>query len=170
MTAIRDKSRRRRLLLACVTALGAFVVVYFANATYHELLLDKVGLSQALVDALGAAAAVLVSFLAQQMLSVARYRDPLFFTPVNEPMITAMCSGFLGIWNDRRASRSDYMTALTHVTLANLEALARINADRPAWWIGAEGFGCHIAVTPEDEPEDKPKKKGLFSFGKKGAK
>jgi beta-glucosidase/6-phospho-beta-glucosidase/beta-galactosidase len=83
---------------------------------------------------------------------IARYRDPLFFTPVNEPMITAMCSGFLGIWNDRRASRSDYMTALTHVTLANLEALARINADRPAWWIGAEGFGCHIAVTPEDEP------------------
>ena len=78
MTAIRDKSRRRRLLLACVTALGAFVVVYFANATYHELLLDKVGLSQALVDALGAAAAVLVSFLAQQMLSVARYRDPSY--------------------------------------------------------------------------------------------
>lgn len=38
----------------------------------------KVGLSQALVDALGAAAAVLVSFLAQQMLSVARYRDPSY--------------------------------------------------------------------------------------------
>ena len=43
--SIRDKSRRRRLLLACVTALGAFVVVYFANAAYHELLLDKLGLS-----------------------------------------------------------------------------------------------------------------------------
>ena len=78
MTAIWDKSRRRQLLLACVTALGAFVVVYFANATYHELLLDKVGLSQALVDALGAAAAVLVSFLAQQVLSVARYRDATY--------------------------------------------------------------------------------------------
>ena len=83
---------------------------------------------------------------------VARYPDPLFFTPVNEPMITAMSSGFLGAWNDRRTSRADYMTALAHVTLANLEALARINADRPAWWIGAEGFGCHIAVTPDDEP------------------
>ena len=78
MTAIWDKSRRRQLLLACVTAVGAFVVVYFANATYHELLLDKVGLSQALVDALGAAAAVLVSFLAQQVLSVARYRDATY--------------------------------------------------------------------------------------------
>lgn len=57
--SIRDKSRRRRFLLASVTAAGAFVVVYFANAAYHELLLDKLGLSQALVDALGAAAAVL---------------------------------------------------------------------------------------------------------------
>ena len=83
---------------------------------------------------------------------IARYADPLFFTPVNEPMITAMCSGFLGFWNDRRASRDDYFTALAHVTLANLEAMARITADRPAWWIGAEGFGCHIAATPEDEP------------------
>ena len=77
-TSIRDKSRRRRLLLACVTALGAFVVVYFANAAYHELLLDKLGLSQALVDALGAAAAVLVSFLAQEALSIARYRDATY--------------------------------------------------------------------------------------------
>ncbi|MGZ4683407.1 MAG: family 1 glycosylhydrolase [Acidimicrobiales bacterium] len=83
---------------------------------------------------------------------IARYPEPSFFTPVNEPMITAMCSGFLGFWNDRRASRADYLTALAHVTLANLEALARITADRTAWWIGAEGFGCHVAVTPDDEP------------------
>jgi hypothetical protein len=81
-----------------------------------------------------------------------RYREPMFFTPVNEPMITAMCSGFLGIWNDRRASRTDYMQALANVTLANLEAIARIGADRDGWWIGAEGFGCHIAATSEDEP------------------
>jgi hypothetical protein len=81
-----------------------------------------------------------------------RYRDPMFFTPVNEPMITAMCSGFLGIWNDRRASRTDYLRALAHVTLANLEAIARIDADRGGWWIGAEGFGCHVAATPDDEP------------------
>ena len=76
--SIRDKSRRRRFLLASVTAAGAFVVVYFANAAYHELLLDKLGLSQALVDALGAAAAVLVSFLAQEALSIARYRDATY--------------------------------------------------------------------------------------------
>ncbi len=83
---------------------------------------------------------------------LARYREPAFFTPVNEPMITALCSGHLGIWNDRRASRADYMRALANVTLANLEAVARIDADRGGWWIGAEGFGCHVAATPDDEP------------------
>lgn len=80
-----------------------------------------------------------------------RYPEPLLFTPVNEPMITASCSGLLGFWNDRRASLADYGKALSHVVLANLEAFARITADRDGWWIGAEGFGCHIAVTPDDE-------------------
>jgi len=81
-----------------------------------------------------------------------RYREPMFFTPVNEPMITASCSGLLGMWNDRRASRQDFFRALAHVTLANLEAIRRIEADRSGWWIGAEGFGCEVAATPEDEP------------------
>jgi beta-glucosidase/6-phospho-beta-glucosidase/beta-galactosidase len=80
-----------------------------------------------------------------------RYREPRFFTPINEPMITAMASGYLGVWNDRRTSREDFLRALGHVTLANLEAVARIGADRNGWWIGAEGFGCHVAVTPDDE-------------------
>jgi beta-glucosidase/6-phospho-beta-glucosidase/beta-galactosidase len=81
-----------------------------------------------------------------------RYREPMYFTPVNEPMITASCSGLLGVWNDRRSSRRDYAAALGHVTTANLEAIARVRADRNGWWIGAEGFGCHIATTPGDEP------------------
>jgi hypothetical protein len=83
---------------------------------------------------------------------LARYREPRFFTPVNEPMVTAACSGLVGVWNDRRASRVDYAAALGNVTRANLEAVARIGADREGWWIGAEGFGCHVAVTPDDEP------------------
>ncbi len=81
---------------------------------------------------------------------LARYRQPLWFTPVNEPGITALFSARLGLWNDRRATEDDYFVALGHVALANLEALARIRADRDGWWIGSEGFGCDIA-DPEDE-------------------
>ncbi|MFV0317452.1 MAG: family 1 glycosylhydrolase [Microthrixaceae bacterium] len=80
-----------------------------------------------------------------------RYREPVLFTPVNEPMITAMCSGLWGIWNDRRSNRADYMAALANVTLANLEALEILRSDRDPWWIGAEGFGCHVAATPDDD-------------------
>jgi len=82
---------------------------------------------------------------------LARYPEPRWFTPVNEPMVTASLSALLGLWNDRRASRADYFIALAHVTLANLEAVARVDADRDGWWIGAEGFGCHVAASPEDE-------------------
>ena len=46
------------------------------------------------------------------------------------PGITAMFSALLGMWNDRKASEDDYFTALGHIALANLEALARIRADR----------------------------------------
>jgi hypothetical protein len=80
-----------------------------------------------------------------------RYRAPRFFTPVNEPSITAQCSARWGIWNDRRASPADHVTALAHVTLANLEAIERVRADRDGWWIGAEAFGCHVAAGPDDE-------------------
>jgi beta-glucosidase/6-phospho-beta-glucosidase/beta-galactosidase len=81
-----------------------------------------------------------------------RYPAPMFFTPVNEPGITAQFSAGWGIWNDRRSTPADHANALALVTLANLEAIARIDADRDGWWIGAEGFGAHVAAGPEDEP------------------
>jgi hypothetical protein len=59
---------------------------------------------------------------------LARYPAPRWFTPVNEPGITALFSARYGIWNDRRRGEVDYARALAHVTLANLEAIARIAA------------------------------------------
>src|SRR5688572_25813123 len=37
---------------------------------------------------------------------LARYRAPRWFTPVNEPGITALMSGLLGSWNDRGRSQA----------------------------------------------------------------
>lgn len=79
-----------------------------------------------------------------------RYPEPRWFTPVNEPGITATFSALMGMWNDRKASMEDYFTAVGHITRANLEALALIRADRDGWWIGSEGFGCHLA-DPDDD-------------------
>jgi len=83
---------------------------------------------------------------------LARYREPRFFTPVNEPSITAQCSARWGLWNDRRASRADHLLALAHCVAADLEAIAAVDADRGGWWVGAEAYGCHVAATPDDEP------------------
>ena len=73
-----------------------------------------------------------------------RYPEPMWFTPINEPGITATFSALWGIWNDRRASRADYGVALGHIVRANLEAIARIRADRDGWWVGAEGFTVFV--------------------------
>ena len=85
---------------------------------------------------------------------LARYPEPAWFTPVNEPGVTALASARIGFWNDRRASVDDYLVALGNIVLANLEALARVRADRDGWWIGAEGFGCDI-VEPGDEDAER---------------
>jgi len=84
---------------------------------------------------------------------LARYPGPRWFTPVNEPYFTAAASALFGIWNDRRRSPRDFADALCHVVLANLEANARIRADRDGWWVGAEGFSCPVAASAEHEAE-----------------
>lgn len=84
---------------------------------------------------------------------LARYREPLWFTPVNEPAMTAFASAQFGIWNDRRSSLDDFGLALAHCVLANLEALARIRADRDGWWVGAEGFACFRAAGDDEARE-----------------
>ena len=84
---------------------------------------------------------------------LARYPSPRWFTPVNEPFITALHAGLTGIWNDRRRSYADFANALCHCALANLEAMARIRADRDGWWVGAEGFTCPVPAGPEHVAE-----------------
>jgi hypothetical protein len=82
-----------------------------------------------------------------------RYQEPRWFTPINEPGVTAENSGCYGIWNDRLASGPDHARILANVVLANLEALARIRADRGGWWIGSEGFPVPVAMAPEAEAD-----------------
>lgn len=84
---------------------------------------------------------------------LARYPEPAWFTPVNEPAMTAFASAQFGIWNDRRTSLEDFGVALAHCVLANLEALARIRADRDGWWVGAEGFSCFRVAGEGDAGE-----------------
>lgn len=80
---------------------------------------------------------------------LARYAEPVWFTPINEPFVTAFCSALVGTWNDRRTSMEDFAVALSHCLLADLEALARIRADRDGWLVGAEGVVCPV-FDPDD--------------------
>lgn len=79
---------------------------------------------------------------------LSRYPQPRWFTPINEPGITAAMSARYGLWNDRLATPEAHARALANVVLANLEAIDRIRADRDGWWIGSEGFDIPVAVDP----------------------
>ncbi len=84
---------------------------------------------------------------------LARYPAPRWFTPINEPGITARLSARFGLWNDMEASPTAHAQALANVVLANLEAMDRVRADRNGWWVGSEGFDIPVAITPEAHDE-----------------
>ena len=82
-----------------------------------------------------------------------RYPNPRWFTPVNEPGITARLSARFGIWNDMAATPEAHAQALANIVLANLEAIERVRSDRGGWWVGSEGFDIPIAITPSAASE-----------------
>ncbi len=91
-----------------------------------------------------------------------RYCEPVWFTPVNEPGITATMTARWGLWNDLLRSSADHARVLTNIVLANLEAIARIRADRDGWWIGSEGFDVH--VDPTGSMPDKLERRQAISW------
>jgi beta-glucosidase/6-phospho-beta-glucosidase/beta-galactosidase len=80
-----------------------------------------------------------------------RYREPRWFTPINEPGITARLSARFGVWNDMIATPEGHAQALANIVQANLEAMALVRTDRDGWWVGSEGFDIPVAVT--DSPD-----------------
>jgi beta-glucosidase/6-phospho-beta-glucosidase/beta-galactosidase len=70
-----------------------------------------------------------------------RYRDITWFTPVNEPFITAATSTWWGIWNERVADDATFVTTLARLCQADLLASEMIRADRPARFLQSEAFG-----------------------------
>lgn len=83
-----------------------------------------------------------------------RYRHVRFFTPVNEPGITALFSTRFGWWNDRSTDGEGCAQALANAAEANLAAMARVRADRDGWWIASEGFSAwHDGENPVEHDE-----------------
>ena len=73
----RSKSWQRIALLSVVTAAGVFAAVYLGDTLYHELL-EWLGFSHPMGDALGAALAVMLAFVVHHALSMARYHDAIY--------------------------------------------------------------------------------------------
>jgi hypothetical protein len=72
---------------------------------------------------------------------LARYPQPRWFTPVNEPFVAALMSAKLGVWNEAEQGQAAFINALARLLLADGLAAAAIRADRPARFLQAEAFG-----------------------------
>jgi len=79
-----------------------------------------------------------------------RYRQPSWFTPVNEPYITAHFSTQLGIWNEAVRDEDIFVRALAQLCLADLSASAAIRADRKAVFLHSEALGLDLAENETD--------------------
>ncbi|HET7028069.1 MAG TPA: hypothetical protein VFI28_10310 [Candidatus Limnocylindrales bacterium] len=62
---------------------------------------------------------------------VARYPSIRHFTPVNEPLITALMSARHGLWNERRRDEESVVAALANVVRCAVLATEAIRAARP---------------------------------------
>ena len=93
---------------------------------------------------------------------LARYPEPMWFTPVNEPGITATMTARWGLWNDQLGTRADHARVLGNIVLANLEAIARVRADRNGWWISSEGFD--VFVDPSSTSPEKVARRQAVSW------
>lgn len=79
-----------------------------------------------------------------------RYRRPAWFTPVNEPFITAHFSAGIGIWNEALRDEQAFLRALAQLCLADLSASAAIRADRRATFLHSEAFGHDLPADGSD--------------------
>jgi methyl-accepting chemotaxis protein len=72
------KILRRQLLTGFIVGMGAAVVIFFGNDWFNQSFLPGIGLSASLGAAIGGMVIIVVALLAQRMVSVALYHDPLF--------------------------------------------------------------------------------------------
>lgn len=79
-----------------------------------------------------------------------RYDRPRWFTPVNEPFITASFSTQIGIWNEAVQDEATFVRTLAQLCLADLSVSAAIRADRRATFLHSEAFGLDLPANRSD--------------------
>ncbi|MBI4985940.1 MAG: chemotaxis protein [Rhodocyclales bacterium] len=75
---------RRATLVFIIVGLGAGIVVYFFNETFHQKVLPTLGLSDPLGDAFGTVLIVAAAYVGQRMVSLAFFHDTLLGVATRE--------------------------------------------------------------------------------------
>ena len=93
------------------------------------------------------------SFLAYAAEFAARYPWIRWYTPVNEPFITALFSAKNGWWNERRRSDRAFVQALDNVVTCAVEGMRLIREHRSdAIFLQSDACESFVAADPESQP------------------
>ena len=81
-----------------------------------------------------------------------RYPWVRFYTPVNEMFVCAKLSALDGVWNEQRRDERSFVTAVTHLTRANILMMEAILEERKdAIFIHSESSEFYQACCPDPE-------------------
>jgi hypothetical protein len=82
-----------------------------------------------------------------------RYRWVRYYTPVNEPLVAAVFSGALGMWNERRRGDAGLVAAIDALSASQALGMAAVRAHRPdAIFVLSDACESYTADDPAAEP------------------
>lgn len=113
---------RRATFAAAIVALGVFPTVFFLNDWFHHSFAPALGISDQATDAWGAALIVLVSFVAQQLVSKTIYRD-LMFGFTNEQKQISGWMADAGVVGEEVARELEYLPQYNEVLRKQLQEI-----------------------------------------------
>jgi beta-glucosidase len=71
------------------------------------------------------------------------------FTPINEMLVTAEYSAFIGYWNEQRCDDRSFVTAVTHLVEANIRASEAISQVCNPWFVQSESARYFHPYNPD---------------------
>ena len=89
-------------------------------------------------------------FSAYAMAVAERYPWVRYYTPVNEPLISAMFSARLGWWNERRTDDASFVRAIDHIATCAVLGMEAIRERRPdAIFLQSDSCEGYVPTTPD---------------------
>jgi methyl-accepting chemotaxis protein len=127
------KARKRQLIVALLTSVSCGLAVFALHVPFHDWLHSMVGMADIAADSLGTAFIVFISFLINNMVSKALFKDVALGKDIAQQELEQKVSGDDAIINNAASDLGD-LPALTKILNEQLHAIT-VETERSAYGI-----------------------------------